>query len=155
MMNPLVSRFQNSLSALNRCFGAEVMKNMGPQITSTQMYMLSYIRKSGACRITELADQLDVKPSAVTVMIDRLVKAGYVTRGHDPSDRRVILAELTDEGRDIMNVAVQKGQAIIEGYMSALTEDERRIVTELLEKMLVAARGASSGADVEPVKPDQ
>ncbi len=39
-----------------------------------------------------------VKPSAITVMIDRLIDQELVERYHDKDDRRVVVIELTKKG---------------------------------------------------------
>lgn len=135
-MPTLASRFQRSVTLLNRLFGSEIMERLSFQVTGTQMYMLHYIRESGKCRLTELAEKLDVKPSAVTVMIDRLQKAGFVARTNDTADRRVIFVELTADGNDILKEAQQMREEIIGSYLSNFDAEDARIATEVLEKMV-------------------
>lgn len=139
-MPTLSSRFQQSVMQLNRVFGSEIVERLGTQVTGTQMYMLHYILDSRKCRLTELAEKLDVKPSAVTVMIDRLQKAGYVTRSNDTADRRVIFVELTEDGRDILKKAQQIREDIVGSYLSHFGTEEARIATEVLEKIVKLAQ---------------
>ncbi|MDQ6418020.1 MarR family transcriptional regulator [Paenibacillus sp. LHD-117] len=146
-MESEVDRFQRSLTALNRLFSAEVMKQMDTQVTSTQMFMLHYIQESGRCRLTALADKLDVKPSAVTVMIDRLAKSGYVTRVNDASDRRVIQVELTQAGEDILARAHQSRKEIVAKYMQNLNRTEVEAVTHIMEKLVAAAQHSAVSAN--------
>jgi len=136
-MPTLVSRFQRSVTQLNRLFASEIVDRLDSQVTGTQMYMLHYIRQSERCRLTELAEKLDVKPSAVTVMIDRLVKSDYVVRTHDTDDRRVILVELTPTGIKILEKAQAMREEIVGAYLDKLDPDEVRIATEVLEKMVL------------------
>ncbi|GKU79201.1 MarR family winged helix-turn-helix transcriptional regulator [Paenibacillus sp. L3-i20] len=143
-MTTLNSRFQKSIILLNRIIASEIMKQMNSQITGTQMFMLYYIRESNRCRITELAEKMDVKPSAVTVMIDRLVKSNYVRRVDDTVDRRVIWVEVTVSGHEILKKAQIIREDIVGTYMSKLSDDEGRIATEILEKMVVIAQQSSS-----------
>jgi DNA-binding MarR family transcriptional regulator len=116
---------------------------MGAQITPPQMFMLNYINKEKLCRLTQLADKMEVKPSAVTVMIDRLEKSGYVTRVHDTVDRRSILVKITPAGMDILARATAVRNRIIGHYLSRLETEEIEEVTALLEKMLNIAPGDS------------
>lgn len=139
-MPTLVSRFQRSVTQLNRLFASEIVDRLDSQVTGTQMYMLHYIRQSERCRLTELAEKLDVKPSAVTVMIDRLVKSDYVVRTHDTDDRRVILVELTPTGIEILEKAQAMREEIVGAYLDKLDPDEIRIATEVLEKMVLTAQ---------------
>lgn len=50
---------------------------------------------------TELSQILLRSSGGITQIVDRLEHAGYVRRAPDPTDRRKMLAELTDEGRDV------------------------------------------------------
>ncbi|WP_165861201.1 MarR family winged helix-turn-helix transcriptional regulator [Paenibacillus paeoniae] len=139
-MPTLVSRFQRSLTQLNRLFVSEIVDRLDSQVTGTQMYMLHYINQSERCRLTELAEKLDVKPSAVTVMIDRLVKSDYVVRTHDKDDRRVILVELTPTGKDILEKAQALREQIVGAYIDKMDPGDARIATDVLEKMVLIAQ---------------
>ncbi|MEK3881253.1 MarR family transcriptional regulator [Paenibacillus sp. PL2-23] len=135
-METLAGRFQQSVTQLNRMFASIIIEQLDTPVTMTQLFMLHWIRTSGKCRLTMLADKLEVKPSAVTVMIDRLEKAELVRRIHDESDRRVILVELTEHGQLLIQRAKEIREEMIGAYLSQLDEGEARIVTEVLEKMV-------------------
>jgi DNA-binding MarR family transcriptional regulator len=51
-------------------------------------------------RMTELSDRVRLSRSGLTRLVDRLVDAGLVTRGHCDSDRRGTFAVLTPAGVD-------------------------------------------------------
>lgn len=50
-------------------------------------------------RMADLAERLEVVPRAVTTLVDGLEVSGKVRRVPDPTNRRVIRIELTDDGR--------------------------------------------------------
>ena len=50
---------------------------------------------------TQLSEILLRSSGGVTQILDRLEAGGYVRRVPDPTDRRKMLAQLTDDGRDI------------------------------------------------------
>ncbi|MFD0959010.1 MarR family winged helix-turn-helix transcriptional regulator [Paenibacillus chungangensis] len=130
------SRFLQAITILNRYYGRELIYELGEGVTRTQLYMLLMIKERGKSRPTELAEKLDVKPSAVTVMIDRLEKAGYVARTYDQKDRRVILIELTDSGRHMLDRALEVRKEMVGKHLAQLSDDETKAVTEILEKMV-------------------
>lgn len=66
--------------------------------------LLSFV-KSGSLPMTRLGSLLQVHPTSVTSAVDRLVKQGYVERLRHPDDGRVVLASLTDEGREVVEQA--------------------------------------------------
>lgn len=66
--------------------------------------LLSFVQ-SGSMPMTRLGSLLQVHPTSVTSAVERLVKQGYVERLRREDDRRVILAALTDAGRDVVERA--------------------------------------------------
>jgi DNA-binding MarR family transcriptional regulator len=55
---------------------------------------------------TRLAKGLMLSSAGVTSRIDRLERRGFVRRLDDPDDRRGVIIELTDEGREVVDDAV-------------------------------------------------
>lgn len=55
--------------------------------------------------LSELADHLCCGKSNVTKQVDRLEAEGWVRRTPSQQDRRVILAEITDDGRKVRDHA--------------------------------------------------
>ncbi|MFC0212197.1 MarR family winged helix-turn-helix transcriptional regulator [Paenibacillus chartarius] len=135
-MDTLTPRFHSAFQELRRGVETEMFKKMESTITAPQMYTLYYISTREQCRLSELAEKLEVKPSAVTVMIDRLEKAGFVTRVDDPADRRAILVKITDPGKEVMDRAIEVRNHIVGSYLSRLKPEEAELITTLLEKMV-------------------
>lgn len=69
-------------------------------ITPAQSRLLRTLAHySAPPRMADLAERLEVVPRAVTTLVDGLEASGKVRRAPDPTNRRVIRIELTDEGR--------------------------------------------------------
>lgn len=136
-MDALVQRFQVALQSIIRSLESDLLHKMDAQITAPQMFMLYLIERKGPCKLTQLADEMEVKPSAVTVMIDRLENSGFVKRAHGTVDRRSVLVEVTPAGHLVLDKAMRERNQIIGSYLwSRLEADEIRMLTELLEKMM-------------------
>ncbi|WP_168928947.1 MarR family winged helix-turn-helix transcriptional regulator [Paenibacillus dokdonensis] len=135
-MDALANRLYAAVKSFWRSLETDICKEMQDYLTGPQLFMLNYIHGEQKCNLTQVADRLEVKPSAVTVMVDRLEKAGYVSRSHDPADRRVILVEATLQGEEVLAQAVQKRDACLKEHLSRLEPDEVRMFTELCEKMV-------------------
>jgi DNA-binding MarR family transcriptional regulator len=67
-------------------------------LTGPQCFILKQLHAEPRMTASVLAERMEVKPSAITVMVDRLVQNGFVERGSDPEDRRVTLLQLTEKG---------------------------------------------------------
>lgn len=55
---------------------------------------------------TRLGKGLMMSSAGVTSRIDRLERRGFVRRLPDPDDRRGVIIELTDDGREVVDAAV-------------------------------------------------
>lgn len=110
------------------------------KLTKAQMFLLFHIRNERKCRLSQLADKLEVKPSAITVMIDRLEKVGYVKRMHDVIDRRVILVEMTSLGHDVLEEAFRIRNKVLADYLSQFEQEEVASLLALLEKLAKIAK---------------
>jgi DNA-binding MarR family transcriptional regulator len=60
---------------------------------------LARVQRSGALRLTDLADRERITQPSMTALVNRLEGLDLVRRNADPSDRRAILVEITDAGR--------------------------------------------------------
>lgn len=83
----------------------------------------------------ELGERLLVTRGTVTGLLDTLQKLGLVNRVPHPVDRRMLLIELTDAGRDLLGRVARVHFPAQTGMVSALTDDEKRALISLLEKL--------------------
>ena len=68
--------------------------------------LLSFTRER-ALPMTRLGSLLQVHPTSVTSAVDRLEKQGFVRRVRGDGDRRVVLAEITGAGREVVERATE------------------------------------------------
>lgn len=75
-----------------------------------------------------------MKPSAITVMIDRLVQNGYVERRHDEKDRRSVLLSVTTRGAEVCEEARKRSREVLKAHLSVLDRHELDVLVGILEK---------------------
>ncbi len=75
------------------------------------VFVLAGIDSSGGPR-QDLPSELGVSKQAVSQVIDVLVNRGYLERQTDPEDRRRIVLELTDRGREVVDVSFRGIEAV-------------------------------------------
>jgi DNA-binding MarR family transcriptional regulator len=85
---------------------------------------------------TRLFKGLMLSSAGMTSRLDRLERRGYVKRKPDPDDRRGVLVELTDAGREILDQAVSANTGREKGMLANLTKQEQRTLAGLLKKLL-------------------
>lgn len=97
--------------------------------------VLDHLTRSGTATVSELAELLDLSPSAASNMVERMVGSRLVTRTEDPVDRRVRVVAATEEGRQLMASAADALAVIFARWIDELPGDERR---KLLAALAVA-----------------
>lgn len=101
---------------------------------------LDLIDRAGSLAAGELARQLGLTTGAVTALIDRLEKLGYVRRVPDPNDRRRVLLELTDLSKRI-------GELIYGPVAQEFRQIARRYTVKDLEVILDFIQIGNAQAD--------
>jgi MarR family 2-MHQ and catechol resistance regulon transcriptional repressor len=101
----------------------------------------------GALRMSDLAAQTSLTTSGITRLVDRLERTGLLCRQACPSDRRGLLAVLTDAGRQRIAETLPGHIALIDQWFSGLLEPaEMDAMLSALRKIRNAVRpGATAG----------
>ena len=86
---------------------------------------LALLLRSGALRLTALAEREAVSQPAMTGLVSRLECAGLVARGADPTDGRAVLVELTAQGRALVEGRRARRAAAMEELLDLLDPGER------------------------------
>jgi DNA-binding MarR family transcriptional regulator len=85
---------------------------------------------------TRLFKGLMLSSAGITSRLDRLERRGYVKRRRDPDDRRGVLVELTDAGREVLDQALSANTGGEKELLSNLTTQEQKELAGLLKKLL-------------------
>ncbi|HYF61366.1 MAG TPA: MarR family transcriptional regulator [Herpetosiphonaceae bacterium] len=85
--------------------------------------------------LSQLATQMSCARSNVTQLVDRLEADGLAERVRDTSDRRAVMAVITDEGRRRYEASFTIMSGIEDALLGRLTQDERQQLTRLLAKV--------------------
>ncbi len=101
------------------------------------LVLLAFSRQ-GSLPLGKMGDRLMLHPTSVTNIIDRLEVQGLVRRVAHPTDRRTKLAEITDDGRRVVEKATEAVSATSFG-LGALGQSELDAITGILRKMRVDA----------------
>lgn len=136
--------YMREQSALTVMFHTKVAEQMGVSATDEKCLDLA-MRAGGPVTAGRIAELSGLSTGAVTGVIDRLERAGYVRRVRDPHDRRKVLVEVTvgdvDKFGQIFEVARQSlvevlGQfddgelEVIERYLKLQNETFRKRVID-------------------------
>jgi DNA-binding MarR family transcriptional regulator len=102
-------------------------------LTSEQYAVLANLKSRGPLRPTELASLLERTPNSMSMLIDRMVKAGMVRRTRDRKDRRVVTVSSTDKGKTAVEPAIPAGWELIHEILAPVSYDDQRALANTLE----------------------
>lgn len=85
-----------------------------------------------------LSRELVVSTGAMTNRLDKMERTGLLARSRDPSDRRGVLLELTDQGRGRLDDYIELAGRRERDLLGALNPDEKQQLNRLLRKLLAA-----------------
>jgi len=105
-------------------------------VTGGQVALLIQIRKHSGIGARGLAEMERISPAAMSGYIDRLQKAGLVTRVPDESDRRRQVLELTDEAERVLRSVRSRRTAWLAERIEQLSAEERAAIDAALEPLL-------------------
>jgi DNA-binding MarR family transcriptional regulator len=99
-MGALMRTHQLMANELDRVLKPHNVSRTAFLLMATLLMSREYTRPLG-----QLSRHLMVHPTTVTLVIDQLAGRDLVTRRPHPTDRRTVLASLTDEGRRVVGKA--------------------------------------------------
>ena len=85
--------------------------------------------------MSEIAQNVDKDKSTTTVLIEKLVKLGYVQREKSKIDSRVSFISLSEKGKSYTKRMEQISKELSEKFYADFSEDEKKTVFSLLKKI--------------------
>ncbi|MEU8620842.1 MarR family winged helix-turn-helix transcriptional regulator [Streptomyces sp. NPDC048623] len=143
-----VSHTLSRVARLHRFAAGRRLKEMG--LYPGQEFLMMALWDCGPVRQSVLIRELDLDPSTVTKMLQRLEQSGHVRRRPDPDDRRAVLVEATEEGEALRARVEEVWCSLEEHSLTGLTPAERTELTRLLarlEENLCRAAGECGAED--------
>lgn len=126
-----------SYSTFSKAVGCKIAEY---DLTMPQFGVIEALYHLGPLSLGDLADKLLVTGGNVTYVMDRLEDMGLVYRQRSPSDRRVVRAHLTPEGRDRIASVFAGHATYIHDVASHLDRNEQETLRHLLKKLGIAIR---------------
>jgi DNA-binding MarR family transcriptional regulator len=111
-----------------------------------QPRMLRVLWEQEGLTHTELSRQLQVQPATITKMLQRMEKAGFVVRRHDPDDQRVSRVYLTQAGRAVRDDVQQVWRRLEEEAFAGFTEEESVLLRQFFLRIRANLVQVSGGA---------
>ena len=114
---------------------AVVLRTAG--ITPEQYHVLRVLRDTGAGGLacSAVAERSVSGDPDVTRLLDRLEKRGWVSRAREASDRRVVTARITAEGRQLLDELEEPVAALHARQFEEVATPKRDALRDLLQTL--------------------
>lgn len=118
---------------LRMCYFMQLLqhKNLNPG----QAGILFVLNQFGESSQRELADWLGVKPPSVTVALQKMEKAGYITRHSDEKDQRITRIKLAEQGQEYVEEMKQISASLDSTLYQNMSLEEVMLLRRLLLQM--------------------
>lgn len=114
-------------------------------ITFAQARVLRTLDKAGLpMRVGDIAASIEIAPRSATSMVDALESAGLVRRGADPSDRRSVRVQMTEDGRALLGRVRAARRAGAEQLFGGLRREQQAQLLALLDALNSVERDAQA-----------
>jgi DNA-binding MarR family transcriptional regulator len=116
----------------------DLLKPHGLTFARYEALVLLTFSRTGSLPLGRMGERLQVHPTSITSIVQRLAAAGFVRRDPHPTDGRGVLATLTDAGREAVEAAT--ADLVDQDFgLGVLDEKDLARVTALLAPVRRAA----------------
>ncbi len=142
----LVSALTDALrevSGLSVLFSQVIADRLG--IGSTDLETLGILSRDGPVTAGRLAELTGLTTGAITGLVDRLERAGYVRRKPDPHDRRRVIIRLNAEREAELLPLFASMQQSMERLYAAYTDAELSLILDFIRRATAATKDEIAG----------
>lgn len=101
--------------------------------------LLQIIASNDSATSSELAEMMDIRPSSLTELLNRLEDRGIITRTRDTNDLRVVRVSISEQGQAEMKQHEKEKRQLIDGLADCLNPEEKKIFCELCDRLATYA----------------
>ncbi len=132
-MRHILDKSDQIYRRLNHTFSPEWLSS---DITVAQLRVLLALHTAGPSSMTDIAAILGVSLPTTSGVIDKMVKKGLVAREADPSDRRLVICHLSEEGQGVISRLWAGGRFQMERLLSGLSAGQLKEAAEVADFLL-------------------
>ena len=117
------------------------------ELTLSQFWVLFHLKRLSQATPGRLAADLGVTLPSVTHALNQLESRGWVIRGHDPKDRRLVPLRITPAGERKAEILARLLREGVQGSLSAVSAEDWPAFRRVLEGLRVLPGSAPPSPD--------
>ncbi|WP_404331312.1 MarR family winged helix-turn-helix transcriptional regulator [Mesobacillus maritimus] len=124
------------LSRAYRALNEEVNKVIQQRgLNPTEFAVMELLYHKGDQPLQQIGGKILLASGSITYVVDKLEQKGYLRRNGCPKDRRVTYAQITDEGKALIEEIFPEHSQRINELMDVLSTEEKQTAIDLLKKL--------------------
>jgi DNA-binding MarR family transcriptional regulator len=131
----MLNELEQLLRRNYRMLKYELRNCIGQYLNSTEFIVLKVINEKGPLKASDISKTIEVSASHITAVTDSLVEKGYITRKRSDVDRRRVELEITEKGKEMLEMAAKLKSEYFQRKFSHYTNEELEIFIHLLKKL--------------------
>ncbi|WEK54023.1 MAG: MarR family transcriptional regulator [Candidatus Cohnella colombiensis] len=104
-------------------------------LNRTEFGVLELLYHKGSQPLQQIGGKVLMSSGNITYVVDKLEKKCLVQRQTSSADRRLIYAEITEQGKQFIEQVFPKHARLIEEIVQVLSIDEQETLSDLLKKL--------------------
>jgi DNA-binding MarR family transcriptional regulator len=128
---------RNQLSLLNRQVGAHL------ELKDVDLDCLDLVNSQGPISPSALARRAGLHPATMTGVLDRLERAGWLTRERDPADRRAVVIRARRDRNAELYRLLSGMNSSMDDICAGYTDAELELLADFLHRTTDAGRQAT------------
>lgn len=105
-------------------------------LTGPQLWVVKMLEETSPMKVSELSSRMYLNPATMVGLLDRLELKGLVRRARSEKDRRVVLIDLTDQGRELVNKSPEVAQSLLVKGLESNTIQELSTIVDGLGRVV-------------------
>ncbi|MCR4600855.1 MAG: MarR family winged helix-turn-helix transcriptional regulator [Clostridia bacterium] len=105
-------------------------------LSVAEIHTLVAVGRKQPKTMSEIAQELLINVSTLSISIKKLEAKGFVSRLRAPEDRRVVRIELTEKGRNALAEHEKFYYDLVEEIVGDVSDDEKQYYINLAEKLM-------------------
>lgn len=104
-----------------------------------QIQALFFVNQNEKTSMGDVAQYFHIELPSATNLINKLCEQDFITRFEDQQDRRLVMVKLTNEGKTLLDKAIQEHKKKLEktlSFLSAKEKSELLIILQILNSRL-------------------
>ncbi|MFC4409401.1 MarR family winged helix-turn-helix transcriptional regulator [Chungangia koreensis] len=112
-------------------------------LNPTEFAVLELLYHKGNQPLQKIGNKILLASGSITYVIDKLEKRGLIRRVSCPTDRRVTFAEISEDGKELMDKLFPEHEQNIHSLMDVLSNEEKKQASEILKKLGLSIKDLS------------